>query len=257
MTYPTDVDDSRPMIVFYCNGRTSQYFSESPTTISFPIPQGLDFSDGASWDDTSFSAIGKALVSAGRNAFNESSLGAAAAAFANTNVDTSGVGVRDIISRAVGTAGGSSDMQKISAAASQTITNPNVITEFTGIGTRSFSFKFKMVASNKTESDMIRDICHSFRLATYPEGNILGLRYPPKWNIYFRQGGNDMTHVPKIFDVYITNVNVGYNSSGNSWYKDGTPVETDLTVGFKEARALTAQDIHNLHIGNRNAIPAI
>jgi hypothetical protein len=105
-----------------------------------------------------------------------------------------------------------------------------------------------MIASSQKEAEVIRDINKAFRIGLYPSGNSLQLQYPPTWTIRFIDGtnGGELDHIPKIFEVYLQDFTAIYNSTGNLWREDGSPLECDITIQFKETRALTAQDIKKL-----------
>jgi hypothetical protein len=59
-------------------------------------------------------------------------------------------------------------------------------------------------------------------------------------------GNNDISYLPKIWECYLTALSVSYNGSANLWHTDGAPIECEISVSFKETRALRHQDIRNL-----------
>lgn len=124
--------------------------------------------------------------------------------------------------------------------------NPHVVTEFTSHGTRSFSFSFKLIASTPEETKLIRDIGIIFTRGVYGEADILAIKYPPRWTIRFMLGNTDIKYIPKIWSCYLTDANVNYNGSANIFHNDGSPIECDIALTFKETRALTYRDIVNL-----------
>lgn len=241
----------RPVIMFTCGGRDGV----GPQYIGFPIPQGLEFSDGASYDDASLGYAGAALsgtIKTVQNSVDAQKLAGGVAgistisgfkdAFKNS-------GSNDMASDIVAGMSmfGAGDNIKSSVGVSMKATvNRHIVTEFTGIGTRNFGFKFKLIASSKQESDIIRNICSSFRNGLYPDANMLALKYPPTWTIRFMMRGTDIEYLPKIWECYLTSLNVSYNGSGNLWHEDGSPIECDISVSFKETRALRHQDIRQL-----------
>jgi hypothetical protein len=244
----------RPVIVFSSLVKDLSD-AHASAKIVFPIPQGLEFSDGASYDDATLGISGAAIydtAAAAAPSLNQGQIGSAArgategAAGAITSLvknmsvasaAAAGVNALNIIPPAAKTAVG------IGIKVSM---NRHIVTEFTGVGTRGYGFKFKMVASSQAESEMIRNICNVFREGLYPAANNLTLKYPPSWTIRFMKGSSDIEYIPKIWECYLQSVNVSYNSSGNLWHEDGSPLECDITVSFKETRNLTHKDIVDL-----------
>jgi hypothetical protein len=264
LCYPLEILSSsidfskEPLIVFYCNGRKNSYFGKAPTYIAFPIPIGLNFTDGSQYDDTSLGAVGSTLargVGAVAGSANASdAMGRVANVASNAYNQSKSASISDIVAQVVDKFGIGEGVKNIASVGLQTVVNPNVVSEFNGVGTRSFSFSFKMIASSQKEADMIKQICHTLRLGLYPEGNAISLRYPPTWTIRFMLNNRDIEYIPKIFESYLTSVTVGYNPSNHAWHTDGSPLECDLQVSFKETRALTAEDIDKLDKSNINNI---
>lgn len=250
----------RPTIVFTCNQRNA---NNLPSRIAFPIPQGLDFSDGASYDDTSLGIFNAGASQSLQAAVSKATSGGKAGDIASGVIDSLKSNFTVPAASAGYTAAtnllGLSDTEKSAVGIAMKMTaNRNVTTEFSTVGTRNYGFKFKMIGSSAQESDMIKNICNTFRGGLYPEGDMLALHYPPTWTIRFMLGTTDITYIPKIWECYLTSLNVSYNSSSNLWHTDGSPLECDVTVAFKETRALTHKDILDLeknsfsNISNKN-----
>lgn len=239
----------RPIIMFTCAGRDNV----GPQYIGFPIPQGLEFSDGASYDDQELGFVGASIKGAistvsGSKGINEaadkllSTATNAVDSMKNQFAQNAVIGaVNSPLLAAIG-----QDARAAIMIGSKVTMNKHIVTEFTGVGTRNFGFKFKLIASSKQESDIIRNICNSFRNGLYPDANMLALKYPPTWTIRFMMNDTDIAYLPKIWECYLTSLNVSYNGSGNLWHIDGSPIECDISVSFKETRALRHQDIRQL-----------
>ena len=244
---PDGIDVTRPIIMFTCAPRIA---NSSSQYIGFPIPQGIEFSDGASYDDASLGYTGAAAMGAIKTLTSSGNMVESAKQFIGSGgIDRlkgqfDNVGANSI---SVAAAGSLDDGMKSAVGIGLKATmNKHVVTEFTGIGTRSFGFKFKLVASSKRESDIIRDIGTAFRNGLYPEADVLALKYPPTWTIRFMMGSSDIPYLPKIWECYLTALSVSYNGSANLWHTDGAPIECDISVSFKETRALRHQDIRTL-----------
>jgi hypothetical protein len=258
LCYPRElVDDkkfpTRPLIYFSRQPVKNSEIHDSPLVIAFPIPGGLGFSDSASWDGSLDGLLSTALAGASQETIESLSCGEgareAAGKFIGSIIDkATGSTAKDkalsALSFGASMTPGGDKIQSIMNAASRSIPNPNVISQFTGSGQRTFSFKFSMVASDAAEAKIIQDIVKYFRISAYAEGSSLRLNYPPEWNISFMMGRKEMDTLPKIANVVLTQVDTNFNSqSGYSFHKDGSPIDVDLTVGFKETRVMTANDI--------------
>lgn len=243
----------RPLIYFTRQPIKNSKIHGDSLVIAFPIPSGLQFSDTASWDGQLDGLLSTALAGASQEVIEnissgDSSVSGAAGTFISNLVNkATGVSAKDAIATATSKIPGTSPIQSVMNAASRSLPNPNVISQFTGSGQRTFSFKFSMVASSKAEAERIREIIKNFRISAYGEGNALRLRYPPEWNISFIFGGKEMDSLPKIANVVLTQVDTAINSqSGYSFHTDGSPIDIDLSLGFKETRVMTANDIDAL-----------
>lgn len=125
--------------------------------------------------------------------------------------------------------------------------NPNTVLQFTNTTIRSFGFTFKMVAESQAESVTIKEITNTFRKYLYPVKEEFTLQYPPKWKISFHKPSGDVNeYIPKIYDSYLENMSVTINSNGSSFHYDGAPIEVDVSLTFKEVKALARGDIEGL-----------
>ena len=241
LIYPPNIvrhDKDRPVVVF----RNKVTAAENDQHIIFPLPQRIQFSDSASYNSAEIGFGGAVLMSALRSSNGTEAVNNAFGTAKNA-IPSNVASLAGLISKS-GALG--SNVQNAVSVASQTILNKNLVTEFTGMGTRQFSFTFKLVATSKIETNIIKEIADTFRAGLYPEGNALQLKFPPTWYINFQKGGEDIQYLPKIFETYLTGMETTYNGSGNMFHEDGAPVETEIRVSFTETRALTKQDIEIL-----------
>ncbi len=77
--------------------------------------------------------------------------------------------------------------------------------------------------------------------------NIGRLGIPATVNVEFWFGGAPNRNLFMIKDSFIEQVDVNYTPSGG-WnaYKDGAPIETQLSISLKETGILSQKDIHVL-----------
>ena len=231
-------DQDRPVIVFKAISRGAK----NDTHIIFPIPQALQFSDSAAYGTNEVGFSGSIILNAGRAA------GGLDASFKNVvnQVQSSLPSDFNSLAGFIGSETLSGGNRSAVGVATGTTLNKNIVTEFSGVGTRQFTFQFKLISGSAVESNTIRDIINTFRAGLYPEGNSLQLKYPPTWTINFTKGKDEISYIPKIFGTYLTTMSTAYNNSMNLFHEDGSPVEVDLQVTFMETRALTLADIKSL-----------
>jgi hypothetical protein len=239
---PSIVNDdiNRPVIIFRNRVKTDQ----PDKHIVFPIPQSIQFSDSATYNNNAEIGFkGGLILAAGRSqsvkdAFSNVASGAISAIPSSIKDLTQMLSAHSSrldngVKSAIGIATGKA-------------TNMNIVTEFSGIQTRAFSFQFKLVMTSKKESDIVKNICDTFRVGLYPEGTSAQLTYPATWYINFTKGGKEIDYIPKIFETYLTGMTATYNPSSNLHHVDGSPVEMDLQLSFVESRALTKADVVSL-----------
>ena len=242
--------------------------------LMLPCPVGFGVTDGASYNEIELGIIG-AQANRITNAAISGGVGGAAAAaagpisamtskFFDDEGDFQGIqGILDNASSlgAVGVGALASGQAKLpgitqpmaqgAAIALGISMNKNITTEFTGVGTRSFAFQYKLVPSSQKEGKMIHEITKFLRSGIYPtkDVNVFGavLRYPPKFTIKFFNsiGGSRLKSIPAISECFLESFSTTYNGS-NSFHRDGVPVDTDIQFTFKETRALTIEDIDRL-----------
>ena len=251
LSFPSTLPNDRPVLYMRCNtARTS--LEARPAVIILPAPPNIASENSASYDGFELGVTGQTALSAFNDIKNSSGAGDALSRLGDTAsntikslIESGGAGAAAAIAsqndNGVGRALG------VSAKA---VLNPNITTAFTGVGTRSYSFTYKLVPETKKESETIKNIIKVLTLAVYPEVQGFTLRYPPTWTIRFLKSINsreDLPSVNKIYECYIENFNVTYNSNSNAYHDDGTPVEADITFTVKEAKALNANDILKLN----------
>jgi hypothetical protein len=212
-------------------------------SISFFQFQSLQFNDAATYDNTPLDFGGSVILNGLTH--REQTVSDSSSSIGSQLRSA----IPNSLREAVGLVG-SLVLPRQSAAAvgiaTRTSLNKNIVTEFNGVGTRQFSFQFKLMTVSVEEAKIIKKICEVFRANLYPTGNSLQLSYPPTWYINFKKDGKDISYIPKIFECYLSNISTVYNASSNLWHPDGSPVETDLQISFVESRALTQHDIKTL-----------
>lgn len=129
--------------------------------------------------------------------------------------------------------------------------NPRAEQIFNGVSTRSFDMSFRLVPRNQSEAVEVSNIIRAFRKYSHPSvraGNFF-LTVPAEFDIRYYRVTRDGVVIENLFlnkigRCALTSVNVDYSpSSISSFFHDGSPVSTALTMTFTEFRPLTREDI--------------
>jgi hypothetical protein len=219
------------------------------------MPTGIQFQDGASYNTMNLGAIGSQVLGGDGTAtgFAKGTAEAISASidkameYAQGNVLG---GLAAAIAAKVVPGASFSSASEVFQFANKKVLNPYSNVAFTGSTLRSFSFSFKLIASSEVESRTIRNIIYQFRKHMYPkEYDKFILNYPNKFEITFWSGDSqdESDYIPKIYQCYLTALNDTYNSTANTYFKDGAPTEVDVSLTFQETRALSRNDIEDLN----------
>lgn len=120
--------------------------------------------------------------------------------------------------------------------------NPQVEVLFDTVSLREFQFDFKFTPKNAKEAQTVLDIIKTFRFHAAPELVPGSGRYfipPSEFDISFMYRGNLNDKLFKISTCVCTGVDVNYVTAGQfATYYDGTPVEIEMVLKFKEVEIL-------------------
>ena len=131
------------------------------------------------------------------------------------------------------------------ALAAGVATNPYTRTTFETVNIRTFNFSFKLVAESEDDAKTAKGIERSFRKFLYPKrAGALALAYPPLFRIEFYSNGEINPYMPNIKPCYLTSLESTFNETANTFHKDGSPIEVNLSLGFQEERALLRDDLY-------------
>lgn len=130
---------------------------------------------------------------------------------------------------------------------SGTVKNNRTEMRFEGIDRRAFSFTFKMLPKSPAEAANIEEIVTMFRYHSMPEFAKSGgvgvegrtMIVPSTFNIAYKPG----IHLHKIGECALESVNVKFGGDRPQFFKDHQPVETELTLGFKELDLITKEKV--------------
>ena len=123
--------------------------------------------------------------------------------------------------------------------------NPNVELLYTAPGMRPFTFSFKFVPKSAVEAQMVNQIILNFKKWSAPKElpNAM-MEVPHVWQISYKTKGMDNINMNRFKRAACTNVSVQSNpqTSMHVAHDDGMPVETVLSLSFREVDIITRDD---------------
>ena len=160
-------------------------------------------------------------------------------------------GVRNLLLGTVGALPGMGGTREAFEMKTGEIITDRLELAFKGINKRVFQYNFKMIPKNEEEAKEIRRIVFAFKANMLPEfeGGRAGRRLivPNTFDIQYMYMGSQNQFLHHISTCVLENMNVAY---GGDRYKtfnasdDGAPpVETNLTLNFKELELITRERV--------------
>ena len=126
--------------------------------------------------------------------------------------------------------------------------NPNQQVLFDGIDFRTYQLAFTFTPYSKQEAETVAQIIKMFKVHAAPrllEGAGGGMFFipPSTFTPTFRFRGQINKKISQVTESVITNINVDYAPQGFSAHTDGAPVQTTLTIDFRELELITSQKV--------------
>ena len=125
------------------------------------------------------------------------------------------------------------------------IQNNRTELKFEGIDRRSFAFTFRMLPKSAEEAQTIKEIVTLFRYHALPEFPAEGtvgdrrLLMPSTFDIEYTPG----QHLHRIDECSLESVQVKYGGERTQFFVDDHPVETEITLQFRELGIITKEKI--------------
>jgi hypothetical protein len=125
--------------------------------------------------------------------------------------------------------------------------NPQLQLLFEGISFREYQMSFIFTPYSKQESDQVQQIIQLFRQNAAPqivtEAGGMFFIPPSSFTLDFLYNGQTNPYINKVAESVITGIDVNYAPSGYSTHDDGAPVQTTLTLQFKEIQLIDSAKI--------------
>ena len=251
-------------ILNYTSKALSKGLTLSPQTktltdvISLYMPDSLEATYTASWDQMSLSALGPTLTSlraidqiASANKGGDfSSVGAAIKTVGNSGNYASSSPEVTLLATNLASGLGLDSKLRIDAGKLQQVLlkgqgyalNPQVQFIFNQVDFRSFSLSFIFTPKSQQEADTVNKIIATFKRHFAPRfqqgkstsNESMFLIPPSTFELKFKIGQKENTYIPKYGECVLENMSVNYTPNGFAVYSTGVPVQTQLSLSFKE-----------------------
>ena len=124
---------------------------------------------------------------------------------------------------------------------------------FKGVPKRNFQYTFKMMPRSESEMEQVHEIVKAFKSNMLPEtfnANSRRLIVPNTFHIQYMYVNDVNNYLHKIGECVLETMNVAYGGDRYKTFtavpgKGAPPVETTLTLNFKEFHFLTRKDIED------------
>ena len=206
-------------------------------SISLYIPETMNFTYGMGYNDVSLTATAAKSLGAAVDIVkkfipeSKSSVGKAIAS------------IPDVVS---------GDAAKLALKAAGLAINPKLQLLFESIGFRSYQMSFTFTPYSQQEAEAVTNIVNTFKKYASPrivKGNTGGMFFipPAVFEPKFYFNGQENKKINAVNQSVITNIEVNHAPNGWATFNDGTPVQTTLSLAFKEISIL---DRDSLITGN-------
>lgn len=142
-----------------------------------------------------------------------------------------------------------SDIGKLALSIGGVAINPQQQLLFDGIDFRTYQLAFTFTPYSAEEAETVKNIIQTFRKHAAPtiQEGYAGIFFTPPatFKLDFKFNGKINENVTKVKESVITNIDVNYSPNGWSTFGDGAPVQTILTLDFKEIALVDSNDIKN------------
>jgi hypothetical protein len=212
------------------------------TSIALYVPDTVNVSYESHYNDTSITgALGAPykLAQGAVSLFNTFQNGGSTAE-SMINAAGNDPFMREFAAGLIGKATGT-DLKDLALNAGGYAMNPQLQVLFQGVEFRRFQFDFVLTPYTKEEAVTINKIIKAFKLAAAPEfmdnkifTTSVFLKIPDTFKIKFMYNGAENPNVHKVEECVLENINIDYAPNGWSTFNDGAPVQTRMTLQFRE-----------------------
>lgn len=196
-------------------------YSKKLGTVNLYMPDTLDFQQGARYDEVSIADAAGALP-----------------------------GIGGIVG-AINSMLGNNAAARVALNAGGYVFNPQQQLMFQGIDFREFQLSFTFTPFSKQEAEQVQKIIRMFRENAAPIAVKAAAGFffepPSAVDIKFMFNNGENLKLNKVTRSVITSIDVNYAPNGWSAHRDGNPVQTTMTLGFKEIELLDRTKIQEMY----------
>lgn len=210
------------------------------STIQLQMPPTIEVSHKVNYADTEIGLIVAGLLEA-RMMISEGLESNESAKRIANSLKSEGKKLLAGLAEGVGMTGAKAAMELQSGE----VTNNRTELKFEGIDRRAFAFTFRLLPKSAEEAQIIKEIVTLFRYHAMPEfpvdAKIGGrtMKVPSTFDISYVPG----RHLHKIDECALEAVQVKYGGERTQFFVDDQPVETELTLQFRELGIITKEKI--------------
>jgi hypothetical protein len=125
--------------------------------------------------------------------------------------------------------------------------NPQQQLLFDGIDFRSYQLAFTFTPYSQQEAADVNRIIKMFRAHAAPQivsgGGGMFFVPPSTFNLQFILNGKENTNITRVAESVIESIDVNYAPNGWATHPDGAPVQTTLTMQFKEIELIDRKKV--------------
>lgn len=140
-----------------------------------------------------------------------------------------------------------SDITKLALSTQGLALNPVNQFLFDGIDFRSYQMAFTFTPYSREEAKTVREIIKVFRTYALPRitNGAAGMFFipPGTFNVEFLFNGKENKFITKVAESVIESIDVNYSPNGWSAHEDGSPVQTVVTINFKEIQLIDRKKV--------------
>jgi len=218
-------------------------------SVSMYLPPSVEESTSAKYDEAATGLAGFLISAFGNELKNMD----AAAITKRIGGGLEGL-AKDLTFKAVGVAGeivGAEGLEALSKKAFGEASNPYMEVLFDQMSLRTFTYNFQFAPRNQEEAEEVQNIIQLFRFHMAPELRPNVNRYvglPSQFDIHYmflsKDGvASENNYYNRIATCVLTDCKVNYTPTGVKSFEDGGPVQTTMTLSFKEIELLTKDKI--------------
>lgn len=164
-----------------------------------------------------------------------------------------------LITKALGNAPGinGDNVQSVLLKGAGYAINPQLQMIYRGVGLRSFQLTFVFTPNSQGEAEEVNYIIQQFKYHFAPtllsaketSSDSMYLVPPSIFSVDFMISGQENKFLPKYGDCVLTDIDVNYTPNGWAAYDDGAPIQTTLTMTFKETEIVDKKKIQKGYKG--------